>query len=204
MSDGNGRGPGRPKYRDGMVCTPEVLSTISDMWCRGESYHAIGKVIGCNHSTVRHAIRSKILPQWKAEMVSTLETELAKWGHLERVCWQQFDKSDRAVPRAVAVRAAKKCGLSKEQAESLTRLKSGRKSIVWMELVFKIIAERAKILGYYAPQRHEIEHAGQIRLAGQSPTEFDAETVRLLMEKIRERREAQAAVDLRLGDPGAN
>ncbi len=54
------------------------------------------------------------------------------------------------------------------------------------------IEHRAKIAGHFAPTRMDIKQHAEIRVAGKSPAEFDAETIQMILRGIEERRQYQA------------
>ncbi len=55
------------------------------------------------------------------------------------------------------------------------------------------IEHRAKIAGHYAPTKLDVGHKSEVRVAGQTPAEFNEETLKMLLERMDERREYEEA-----------
>lgn len=54
------------------------------------------------------------------------------------------------------------------------------------------IEHRAKIAGHFAPTKLDVKQHAEIRVAGKSPSEFDEETIQMILRGIQERRQYQA------------
>jgi AraC-like DNA-binding protein len=56
------------------------------------------------------------------------------------------------------------------------------------------VEHRAKVFGHYAAAKMSVQQGPAIRVCGQSPDQFDQETLTLLLERIQERRAYQQSL----------
>ncbi len=57
-----------------------------------------------------------------------------------------------------------------------------------LDLVTWAIEHRAKIAGHYAPAKLEVGRKSEVRVAGKTPAEFNEETLRMIVQRTKERR----------------
>ena len=185
---------GHPRRGEEPV-TPQVLEGIADMFLKGVSMSRIGKAYGIDPKTVMQHLESKIRPLWREQMTVKAEEELAKVATLEAVAWEKWKESQDPMTVKKVRKELEEAKVEKTVRERIVTKRTGE--ACWLDIVRWSIEHRAKIAGLYAPERHRVEHSGEIRVAGQSPEEFDAETIRLLMERIKERQVTAEAVKAR-------
>ncbi len=192
------RKPGRPK-RGREVCTPHMIQQIGNMWLQGVSMTKIGHELGIDRKTVAHHLNTTIRPQWREDSRSRLHEDLAKVGLIERTAWERFESqtpAETVEDVEKGLRESKKTG-----RVSLRIIKQASKSVkrpgqtAWLQVIQWCIEFRAKIHAHYAPTRHHVEHGGEMRVAGMTPSEVDNVMLERLMEQILERRKHQAALD---------
>jgi|TARA_R110000824_G_scaffold41446_6_gene123361 predicted transcriptional regulator len=174
---------GRPKSTERVV-TPEVLEKIGRLWCRGWTYRAIAAEIGVVQSTVIHHMNTTIKPQWKSDLNSDMQNELAKLAEVERVAWACFEASrGDETKEIVKDRLVEETG-NLELAERVTSKLKREGSAAWMGVIQWCLDFRAKLMGSYAPTKVEVEG---LRVAGSDASEIDKKMMGRLAELMAER-----------------
>ncbi len=176
--------------------TPEVLQRIGRMWLQGRNNCEIAKEIGIDESTVRYHLQNNILPLWQEDMRSRLAEDLAKVALLERTAWERYDSSVPSEPHELIEKALLEGGSKPRIVKQAVRKITKTGDTAWLQIVQWCIDFRARIHAHYAPTRHHVDHGGEMRVAGMTPTEVDQAMLKRLMEQIQERRRHQAALDV--------
>jgi hypothetical protein len=70
--------------------TPYVLKQVARRWLANESVPSIAESLGISPATVRHAIRHRVLPQWKEDLVVDAAATLMKLRHTAEVAWADW------------------------------------------------------------------------------------------------------------------
>ncbi len=181
------RKPGRPKASEKAV-TPAVLETIAAMFARGETLRIIADAVGIHFTTVQHHLKTTVQPLWREGMVVEAHVEMARVGELERTAWRKFE-SCAPITREQLRHECDAAGVKGRLVERIETKISREGDPSWLHVVQWCLDHKAKVGGLYAAAKFQIDHGGEIRVAGMSPTELDEQALAMILAKIKERRE---------------
>ncbi len=180
------RKPGRPKASEKPV-TPEVLETIAAMYSRGDSLRTIADAVAIAFQTVAYHLKTTIQPLWREGMVVEAHVEMARVAELERTAWRKFESCEPITREQLRHECAGK-GMPEALVERIVTRTSREGDPSWLHVVQWCIDHKAKVGGLYAAAKFQIDHGGEIRVAGMSPTELDEQALAMILAKIKERR----------------
>lgn len=184
---------GRPKKGESPI-TPQRLRQIGILWLEGVGASEIASVVGCDESTIRYHLDSTIRPQWVEDGRSRVAEDLARVAHLERTAWERFHANAPGETIEQVEQGLLEGGNKLRIIKKATRTVSKTGETAWLDIVRWCIEFRAKIFAHYAPTRHHIDHGGELRVAGMTPSEVDQAMLKRLFEQIEERRKHQASL----------
>lgn len=194
----NNRKPGKPHSAQ-RVIGPAELVIIARMKLKHVPVPEIAELFGCDEKTIRHHYEHNIRPSFRHTLMRTAEEELARIDEIERIAWVRFDKSlepeTKETIKQGLVKGLK--GTTKVRATKLeavervvtTITKNGETS--WIAVIQWCVEERCKIKGHYAAQRLQINHGGEIRVAGKSRDDIDRELQERIAYILNNREERQ-------------
>ena len=174
-------GPGK------RAVTPAVLQKIGRLWLEGRSKREIAREIGVDESTIRYHLTNHIQPIWEEKMRSRLAEDLAKVAHLERTAWERFHAHSPAETVEQVEQALLEGGNRLKIVKKATKSVTKMGEVVWLQVVQWCLEFRARIHAHYAPTRHHVDHGGELRVAGMTPSEVDQKMIQKLFEQIKER-----------------
>ena len=190
------RKPGRPKKVQRPVC-PERLQEIGRRWLRGESSRSIGEKIGVHESTVRHHLKTKILPVWESDLRADLAEELARIAQLESAAWACFDSTAPTEKiESVKSRLLEGGAPAGIVERVVTRIHKAHR-LEFLTLVKWCIERRLKIFGHYERANSEFVRQNEFRVAGKTPGEVNEAMLERVARLIQERREYEKAMGWR-------
>lgn len=186
---GNGtrRQAGRPLGGEEIV-TPEVLERIGDLYLRGGTLRNIAEAVDVSKRTIEHHLEHSIKPLWQSELIVNAREQLARVEYLYRIAWERFESSSTKNPQDELAMVPFMGIFDKLKRHG---------EVQWLDVVKWCIDYTAKIGGLYAAKRVRLESSGGLRVAGKTPSEVDAETVGIILERMKQRRSYQEAVAAR-------
>jgi hypothetical protein len=168
---------------------------MADLWLQGVGESKIAERLGISRATVRYHLDRTIFPLWQNTMRSKLKEDLAKVALIERTAWERFHSAEPGETREHVEKAllegGRKPRIVKQAVSKVTR--TGE--IAWIQVVQWCLEFRARVHGHYAPTRHHVDTGGELRVAGKTPSEVDQEMLKLLEEKVKERRRYEEGLD---------
>lgn len=197
------RRPGKPTASARVIGEAELV-IIARMKLRHRPAPEIAELLGVDEKTVRHHYEHTIRPSFRHVLNRTAEEEMARIDEIERIAWECFDKSlepqTRETIKTGLIEGLK--GNSKSKAKKLGTIESVLTTIhtngdtSWINVIQWCVEERCKIKGHYAAQRLQINHGGEIRVAGKSREDLDRELhqrIAFIMNNREERARLAAA-----------
>lgn len=179
-----GRKSGRPKVQDRPIGPAEHL-IIARGVLRNVPLIDLAVQLGVSEATIRFHLEHNIRPIWHHGMQRTAELELAKIDEVERTAWECFAKTLDNETHETIKQELEKEGGNLKTVERMLKTVTTAGSTAWMHVVMNCIAERAKILGYYAAQRFKIDGGGSIRVAGKSREDINKELLQRIAHVVK-------------------
>ena len=198
-----------PKRRPNPVhrrVTPAVLDRFSDLWLQGTSVAQIARTTGFNRKTVTHHIEHTITPLWQREQVVKLEVQLARVEHLYYIAWTMFEKSTEPLTRQTVKDVLFENGVASGVIKRVTTTVFRTGEVSWLKTITWCLDHVAKISGLYVqgrarahaePSRPGRQDDYEMRVAGQSPAEFDQETLKMILQEMEKRKNYEEGVKAR-------
>ena len=183
------------------VIGPVQLDLAERELIRGRSVAAIAKELGVHPSTLQEQVDRHLRPAWRAKLRRAAEIELAKIDHLEAIAWQKMLGNEPGETQTEISRELLEGGSSLELVKIATRRIRRPGSTAWAMVIQWAIELRCKLLGHYKAADARIEEKDEFRVAGMSTDELDAKMMKLLLDKVMEKRRERAAMR-RNGYPG--
>ena len=130
---------------------------VSEMYLEKRTINEIARTLGINRHTVAADIRW-VQAQWAlqhpGEYKAKMAEELARIDLIELKAWECFERS-------VGLRRTSRTRLSTTARGQISMAESREEDMIgdpaYLRLVLGCVDQRAKILGFYAPRRLEIE-----------------------------------------------
>ena len=164
------RGPGRVPGNQKLI-GPEQLEFIARKTCEGVPREWIAQALDISSNTVRYHLDTYIRPVWAENMSRPAAEEIAKIDNLERTAWERF-KSDAPSEVREMIESGVMPTSSSTRQRNLRVLKKVLATVkrpglvAWLDIIKWCIGERNKMLGNYAPERHDHRMDGELRVAG--------------------------------------
>jgi hypothetical protein len=171
--------------------TPAIVRKIGAWWLEGKLPCQIARRLDLSESTVRNVINSTLKPLWESEVKADKAVILAKVAHMEQVAWERFRSKAPAETREQVKKellgSRGKDGKSRPLVEQAINTIRRPGQVAWMQVVQWCQDFRAKVLGLYAAQKHDVTLNG-FRAAGIDREAIDREMLKKWMDAIEERR----------------
>ncbi len=189
------RGAGRPRAVARAI-DPDEIQRIADWRLQGCSLSEIALRLGVHRSTVQHHLKA-IGHEWQVGHNVDRAEQLAKVNLMERVAWERFEQSMKPQTRkqlkfdlakdlkAKNVDAAEARRLVEEVVTRTTR--TGEPA--WLGVIQWCAEYRAKVFGWYASQKQEVEHREGYRVAGLSGDEARDRVAKKIRELLLQQHE---------------
>lgn len=179
--------------RSGKV-NEDTLSLMAQCLLQGMSQRQTAKKCGIDESTVRYHLENTLQPRWRQSRQGAFDTNIAKIDMIERIAWERFYANEPGeTARQIEKALTKKTGKLRIVKDAV-RTVTTTGSTAWIQIVEWCVEFRSKMYGWQPPAEHKITIGGELRVAGQSPSDVDQAMLQRLMEKIAERRQYQAAL----------
>lgn len=186
----------------------EDLGLIADLYAQKLPQHEITRRLNEQRQGLYELTRSaiardidKIRKRWRIEYTGTfndaLARELATIDKLEREAWEAWDRSKKPRQEKGSGMEEETSGEAEEgkaPAAGKRKKRSHLKQIDrdgeprFLELVMSCVEKRSRILGLFAPERHEFFNGGK---DGSDPADVDLERIETLLIEDMERRRAK-------------
>lgn len=177
------------------VVTPADVERIAILRARGRTWQEIADDRGTSVANVISWFQNRIEPVWRALTGKSRHEELARLNEIEREAWRQYERS--AAGLDVDPPDLKGMKLSRDQRKSVNKafdlIKPTTADKGWLTLIMAVIDMRARLRGDYAPAKSAMQIEATVRMAGSTPAAVDEMMVKRLAERIKERRDYEAA-----------
>lgn len=175
-----------PRTPDGHLL-PDTIEAIMDDWLRGTTISELSRTYGVDRKNVG-ALIERHRPGLNDRMGRNANELLAEAALIRREAWKMYHSSSEPLtPQALTaiLEMARPNGTKVPQLKIIEKLLSRlvaktQGDPTWLHLVQTSLEFEARVRGYYAPARLEIE--GEFRVAGIAPEDLDRE----MMEKFAE------------------
>ena len=196
----SGRRVGKPG-KDKNLIGPAELILIAELHLQHVSQETIAAKVGVSPTTIKHHLDTTIKPLWQYGIERLAEHELCRIDLVERIAWERFHAASESGDETVSLKDAltKEAMPDGQQIEHLktveratTRSNKATGALGWMGIVQWCISERSRIKGHYAANRLNIEHGGDIRVAGKTREDIDqelAERIAFVLESAARRKQ---------------
>ena len=192
--------PGAPKLGERKI-GPDELDLIEREIIRGRSVSAVARELDVHPSTVQGHLERQLRPAWQSKLRRGAEVELAKIDHLEAIAWERMDRDEPAESRKTVIEGLREGGADLELVQRMNTSLKRRNATGWVAVVQWCIEMRCKLLGHFAATKVKVEEKDEFRVAGMSTDELDAKMMKMLLEKVEEKRRERAEMR-RNGYPG--
>ncbi|MCP4535796.1 MAG: hypothetical protein GY832_01455 [Chloroflexi bacterium] len=179
--------------------TPGVLAKIASMYLKGATKMDIAREVGVDRKTVTKHLEERVKPAWKEEQIVSVTEDLARISMIERMAWDRFEKSCSPQTKKV-IKQALVDGVGKLRiVEKILSQAKTTGETHWVNVIQWCIEFRAKVGGYYAASKLDINHGGELRVAGMTPGEVDEAMLTRLVAGVEKRKrfsDAQLEMEL--------
>lgn len=176
-------------------CTPADVEKLTSLRARGRTWVEISEALGVPVTTALSWFSMRVEPVWRALTGKHTHEEVARLNEIEREAWRQYEKS--AAGERIDPPDFKTLKLSRQQKKAVDKafdlIKPTSADKGWLTLIMAVIDMRARLRGDYAPAKSAMQIEATVRMAGSTPAAVDSQMLTRLLERIKERRDYEAA-----------